>query len=91
MYMKTYKINVKGLVQGVGFRYYCFKIAIRYNIKGYVKNLFDGNVEIVAEGDENLLAEFVKSIKIGPRFSKVESIDLIEIKQSDKYKEFSIK
>ena len=48
--MAAAKIIVSGTVQGVGFRYYIARSAEELGLKGYTKNLFNGNVEIYAEG-----------------------------------------
>jgi acylphosphatase len=52
-----------GRVQGVGFRYTTQGIARRYDVTGYVRNLPDGRVELVAEGDRNELAAFLDDIR----------------------------
>ena len=57
---KAVRVIVKGRVQGVSFRYYTVKKATALNIKGWVKNLSDGNsVEIWAEGEEEKLISFL--------------------------------
>lgn len=88
--MKTLKITVKGLVQGVGFRYFCYREAELRGIKGYAKNLINGNVEIVAEGEEGMINEFIKTVKSGPRYSRVNSLNIVEIKYENKYNTFSV-
>ncbi len=53
-----------GRVQGVGFRYTASAIAARHaNLTGWVKNLADGRVELVAEGDQQDLAAFLSEIR----------------------------
>ena len=52
-----------GRVQGVGFRYTAQNIAQQYNVKGYVKNLPDGRVELVLEGDDDEMDHIVDSIR----------------------------
>ena len=83
-------IIVKGMVQGVGFRYFVHKCAIRTSLKGFVKNLFDGNVEIEIEGERSLIEEFIKEVKVGPRAAHVIDV-MIEWKPVEhQYKEFTI-
>jgi len=60
-----------GIVQGVGFRYFVRNIAKEMGVKGYVRNLPDGTVEVVAEADENTLREFLKAIEKGPPLAEV--------------------
>ena len=64
-------IVVRGLVQGVGYRWYAARKAEGLGLRGYVENLYDGNVEVEAVGDRSLLEEFVRDLKIGPRSAHV--------------------
>lgn len=57
---------ISGIVQGVGYRYFAIRKANAYAVKGYAKNLVDGRVEVVAEGERGLVEEFVKDLKNGP-------------------------
>ena len=65
------EIRVNGLVQGVGFRYFVIRNAQQLGLKGYVKNLYDGSVLAVVEGERGLIDELFKKIKIGPRSAQV--------------------
>ena len=65
------EIRVNGLVQGVGFRYFVIRNAQQLGLKGYVKNLYDGSVLTVVEGERGLIDELFKKIKIGPRSAQV--------------------
>jgi acylphosphatase len=67
--------RVHGVVQGVGFRHFTRKLAESYGIKGYVRNVPDGSVEVVAEGDTQVLKAFLDEVKIGPRFGSVSRVD----------------
>ncbi|RKD34193.1 acylphosphatase [Thermohalobacter berrensis] len=89
--MVRYHIIVKGLVQGVGFRFYAKQNAIMSNIKGWVKNNIDGTVEIDAQGDKANIDNFVKAIKKGSPFSKVESLDIKELPKLQNYESFEIR
>jgi acylphosphatase len=70
----TKRFVVIGQVQGVGFRHFTRGLAERYGIKGYVKNLYDGSVEALAQGEEAILIEFEKGLRQGPRWSYIEEI-----------------
>ncbi len=85
--MMTKKIIVKGIVQGVGFRPFIYKLAKKYNLKGYVKNL--GNVvEIVVEGEN--IDKFIEDIKTKkPKLAKIYSIESFFIERQN-FKDFSI-
>lgn len=85
------KIIVSGYVQGVGFRYYIGRIASDYNLKGYVKNLFNGDVEIYAEGRKEFLEDLIKKAKLGPAHSHVENIQLQWLDFQNKYNNFTVR
>jgi acylphosphatase len=70
------QIIVQGIVQGVSYRFFAVKMAKQHNIKGYARNLPDGNVEVIAEGDEGMVNEFIKQLKIGPPAAHVTGIDV---------------
>ena len=88
--MKSAKITISGLVQGVGYRYFCYKKALEYDIKGYAKNLYNGNVEVLAQGDESLIRGFIKDLNIGPHYASVKSLKAEETDDEKVYLEFSI-
>jgi len=56
------RMNYRGRVQGVGFRYTTHSIARRFRVDGYVKNLPDGSVELVAAGEEREVAAFLEEV-----------------------------
>jgi tRNA pseudouridine55 synthase len=86
-----FQAKIYGKVQGVGYRYFTEKIAKKLNILGYVKNLEDGTVEVVAQGKEEDLQKFIEQLKIGPFLAKVEKIDIIFKKPTDIYLYFEIR
>ena len=57
------KLNYRGHVQGVGFRYRTHALAASYAVCGYVKNLDDGSVELVVEGGEETVDAFLLELK----------------------------
>jgi acylphosphatase len=71
-------ITVIGRVQGVGFRFACRNMANSLGIKGYVRNLFDGNVYIEAEGTEVQLRHFIDWCSKGPSYANVSEITVID-------------
>ncbi|MFH1664589.1 MAG: acylphosphatase [Candidatus Omnitrophota bacterium] len=52
-----------GRVQGVGFRFTAEEIAMHFGVFGFVRNMYDGNVEVVAEGKKRQLEDFLEEIK----------------------------
>jgi acylphosphatase len=69
-------IIVRGLVQGVGYRFFAEAVAKRLNIKGWVRNKADGSVEIVAQGSPNQLEQFITELKQGPPAAVVEEVQV---------------
>lgn len=83
----AYNIHIKGVVQGVGFRPFVYRLAKRYLISGWVMNAVDG-VHIYAEGDEKLLDEFILELaNSAPPAANVTEIDLKEapLEQMDSF------
>lgn len=70
--MKRVEITVKGLVQGVSYRYNTYNVAIKLGVSGTVKNLKDGSVHVVAEGPKDTLLELIDWCKEGPRYARVD-------------------
>lgn len=66
---------VHGFVQGVGFRYYVMQRARLIGVVGYVRNLTDGSVEVLAEGDRPLLEQLLEALERGPIGSSVSYVD----------------
>ena len=88
--MKCIKAIVSGVVQGVNYRYFCYQNANEMNIKGYAKNLYNGCVEVIANGEDGLIIDFIKLLKVGPRASKVSSIQVEELDLCEEYSDFSV-
>lgn len=84
-------IIVKGLVQGVGFRYYVERQAVQLGLRGYVRNLYNGDVEIETEGDRSLVEEFIKEVKIGPRSAHVKDLKIEWTEYQNKFKGFEVR
>ncbi len=82
--------NISGTVQGVGFRYFAYKKASEHGIDGYVKNLMDGSVEVLAEGNREDLESFLEDLKKGPSFSNVDSVQCEWNEYEGEYKSFTI-
>ena len=89
--MKKYHIFVSGFVQGVGFRWYARDIAKELGLLGYVKNLFDGRVEVVAEGKEDILQKFILELKKGSLAENIDGIETQEEDPDDEFTDFRIK
>ena len=78
MAAKRVRVLVSGEVQGVGFRWYCREQAIERDVAGSVRNLPDGKVEAVFEGDPDSVQELIEWCRTGPRSARVASVDVEE-------------
>lgn len=83
-------ITVHGRVQGVGFRYFVRNAGNRLGLVGNVRNCEDSTVEIVVEGDQRKIAEFIKQVEKGPSLAWVQRVDVADIPVQETYETFSI-
>jgi acylphosphatase len=81
---------ISGKVQGVGFRYFVRKSAVKLGVAGWVRNLEDGRVEAIFEGEEGVVASAIKFANQGPRFSKVENIELKKLEYCGEFNDFCV-
>ncbi len=88
---KTLRIIVKGRVQGVGYRWFARQAARDLGLTGFVRNLVNGDVEVVAQGEEELLNQLIKELNQGPAFAHVTELQTEELDlPEDRYKSFEI-
>ncbi len=85
------KFTVKGIVQGVGYRFFTYTNATKLKLTGYVRNLYDGDVEVVVVGDKNVIEELKSKLKIGPQRARVERIIQEEETSDIEFEDFCIK
>ncbi len=84
------KFIISGMVQGVGFRFFTQRAAARHQVRGYVRNLADGRVETLAEGDERAVENFKHDLIAGPTYSNVEHLEEIVLEPDKIYSSFRI-
>jgi len=85
------RFTVTGVVQGVGFRPFVYRIALENNLKGYVKNMGDGTVEIEVEGSEKDIEKFVSQlISRKPPLAKIDGIKRVDFDDELYYESFSV-
>ena len=82
---------VKGLVQGVGYRFFVIRRAELLGLTGWVKNLPDGTVEVVAEGDRELLEELVKELRRGPSAAHVTDVIVNWERYTGEFRNFDVR
>ena len=81
---------VSGRVQGVGFRYTALRQAKALGIVGFVRNLDDGDVEILAEGEDPDLDRFLAWLHTGPSGAWIERVDMTPIPPTGDYFDFEV-
>ena len=69
---------IDGRVQGVGFRWFTHDAAAREGVHGWVRNLSDGRVEVVAEGESESIQRFEAAVRRGPASARVETVETEE-------------
>lgn len=79
MEKKAFRLIIKGLVQGVGFRISMRKIALANQVYGWVRNRQDGSVEAWVEGDPQNLDRVIEWTKRGPMGARVSHVEIIEV------------
>ena len=72
---KSIRLYITGTVQGVFFRSFVKENAERYNVKGFIRNLEDGRIEIFLEGNANEVNKMVELCKKGPKHSMIRKVE----------------
>ncbi len=80
-----------GLVQGVGFRYFVLRKAQALGLKGFVKNLYSGEVQTVVEGEKSIIEDFFLQIKVGPSHASVNKCTIEWQQYKNEFKNFEVK
>ncbi|MFA3782655.1 acylphosphatase [Melioribacteraceae bacterium 4301-Me] len=89
--LRRAEIVVNGLVQGVGFRYFALRTAEKLGLKGYVKNLYTGEVYALVEGERQLIEEFYNKMKIGPMHADVRKHSIKLSEPTNEFTKFEIR
>ena len=71
----AHRYFIRGQVQGVGFRFFTEEAARREGLSGFARNLEDGRVEVLAEGDAEAVVRFERSIWLGPLLARVANVE----------------
>ncbi|MDQ7038782.1 MAG: acylphosphatase [Aquificota bacterium] len=85
------RIFLSGVVQGVGFRAYTQRVGESYGLSGWVRNLPDGRVEVLVEGDEEVLFHFIKDLWKGPRSSRVDRMEIVREATNEPLRGFTVR
>lgn len=85
-----YHLLIQGRVQGVGYRVSAQTAAQKIGLTGWVRNLSNGNVELIAEGEQLQLKQLLDWAWQGPRFSRVTDISVSEQPATHEFADFDI-
>lgn len=83
-------VLLSGRVQGVAYRYFAEKYAASLGVKGWVRNLGDGRVEVLVEGNRDRVDEFLAKLKEGPRLARIDGFDLRWEDYTGEFRDFRI-
>lgn len=89
--MRRVHLYISGRVQGVCFRAEACDEAYKLGIKGWVRNLPDGRVETVAEGEDTAIEEFVKYCHKGPPGAYVRKVEISEENFKNEFEDFNMR
>jgi acylphosphatase len=84
-------LTAHGRVQGIGYRANARRKAQQYGIRGYVANQPDGSVQLVAEGDEELIDRLTEWCRHGPTGAHVTRLDIEKSEPTHEFRDFEIK
>jgi len=84
------RVFAGGRVQGVAYRYFAEKQAARLGLTGWVRNLPDGRVEVLAEGPASEVEAFLDRLKAGPSLARVDSFDVMREPATGEFRGFRI-
>ena len=84
------KYLISGEVQGVGYRFFAQRVAARHQVVGYVRNLPDGRVEVLAEGTLESIEALKHDLAAGPDFGHVEQVEELNLEPTGLYVAFRI-
>jgi acylphosphatase len=87
--MVARKLTISGRVQRVGFRWFAIEAASREGVTGWVQNLPDGRVEVLAEGEAEAVERFERAVRRGPGSSRVDSVETDILAPTGRFHGFS--
>jgi acylphosphatase len=83
--------RIHGFVQGVSFRYYTLRQAQTLGLDGYVRNCWDGSVEVVAEGERTTVNKLLSWLRTGPAYAEVKKVDCTWEEPRGDFRQFEVR
>lgn len=90
MNLAAAKVRIGGRVQGVGYRYFCYRRALDFGLTGWVRNDPDGAVSLLAEGEKTAVESLIAELRIGPPTSSVSEVQVAWLEVLPKCRGFEI-
>jgi len=84
-------IRVYGEVQGVGFRAWVARKALKLGLKGYVENMSDGSLLAVVEGGKDAIEQLVRECRRGPPLARVDGVEVVWSEYTGEFQEFEVR
>jgi len=85
------RVTIKGIVQGVNYRYYTMEKALQHNVMGWVRNLGNGDVEGCFEGEEGDVEALIDWCRIGPSRARVDEVIVESEPAKGEFAEFRVR
>jgi len=83
---KSVRLYINGTVQGIFFRGFVKENAERHDVKGFVRNLEDGRIEIFLEGDASNVNKMIELCKKGPRHAQIKKVEI----KPERFQDFKV-
>ena len=81
---------ISGRVQGVNFRYFVMEQAALLELNGWVRNRWDGSVEVTVEGERETLEKLLQALHVGPSMAKVDEVDFEWLAYTGEFADFRV-
>ena len=83
---KSVRLYIDGTVQGVFFRMFVKENAERYNVKGFVRNLEDGKIEVFLEGNVDEVSKMIELCRKGPKHAQIRNVEI----KPERFQDFKV-
>lgn len=90
MRARAAQVSIRGVVQGVGFRYFVYRRANDMGLTGWARNRPDGSVEVYIEGDHSVINAMIDELRIGPPAASVTDVAVSWREPTGGYQSFDI-
>jgi acylphosphatase len=85
------QVVVRGIVQGVNFRWFAQRRAAEFGLTGYVRNASDGSVQATVEGTRDAIERLLEALRVGPPAAVVESVQVEWHAPSGEFERFEVR